>query len=175
MMQMPNRGGWLLRGSRRGLLTAGTGMLILVTLLASGCTSGGKVILERGHTSQHQSWQLAGSEQNGQLGLYLDNPSGDDYSGGIGFSADPSAGFWMEGAGPGDTIFWYGPTPVQAVKVELGAPGYAPILIPTRPIPAKDGLPQGRFFILAPPGPASVNWHVTLLDAAGNRVPFTDF
>jgi hypothetical protein len=161
---------------RRRLLAAGAGTLTLVALLASGCTSGGgKVVLERGQTSQHQPWQLAASEQNGQLGLYLGNPAGTDYSGSIGFSAGPAAGFWMEGAGPGDSIFWYGPTPVKAVKVELRAPGYAPILLPTRPIPAQDGLPQGRFFIVAPPGPAGVNWKVTLLDAAGHKVPFADF
>jgi hypothetical protein len=57
-------------------------MLTLAALLASSCTSGAaKVILERGRASQHQPWQLAASEQNGQLGLYLEKPSGTDYSG----------------------------------------------------------------------------------------------
>src|SRR5215475_13806885 len=144
-------------------------------MLASGCTSIGKVILERGQTSRHQPWQLAASEQHGQLGLYLEKPSDDGYSGAIGFNGDPADGFWMEGPGPGDSLYWYGPTPVQAVKVELRAPGYAPIVLPTRPIPARDGLPRGRFFIAAPPGPASVDWHETLLDAAGHKVLFADF
>jgi hypothetical protein len=165
-----------MRDSRRGVLVAGAGMLALAALLANGCTGGeAKVILERGHTSQHQSWQLAASEQGGHLGLYLEELSGTDYSGSVGFNGAPSAGFWMEGSGPGDSIYYYGPVPVKAVKVELRAPGYAPVLIPTRPIPDHDGLPHGRFFIVAPPGGASVNWHVTLLDAAGHKVPFANF
>ncbi len=176
-------------------LAGRAGILILVALLAAGgCASphnhpdsqgkrvvlerghtGKRVVLERGHTKQNQSWQLVASEQGHHLGLYLEEPSGTAYSGSIGFSAAPSAGFWMEGYGPGDSIFYYGPAPTSAVKVRLSAPGYAPILIPTKPIPTQDGLPHGRFFIVAPPSPAGVSWTVTLLNATDHRVAFADF
>jgi hypothetical protein len=109
------------------------------------------------------------------LGLYLDNPSGGNYSGAVGFDASPEAGFWISGAGPGDSIFYYRPAPAAAVTVRLQAAGHAPIQVPTRPIPSGAGLPRGRFFVTQPPGTANVNWKVTLLDAAGQHVAFADF
>ena len=81
----------------------------------------------------------------------------------------------MAGAGPGKSIFYYGPAPAATAKVELRAAGYPPLLTPAKPIPAGAGLPKGRFFIVEPPGPASVNWSVTLLDSAGHRVHFAAF
>ena len=134
-----------------------------------------RVVLERGHLAQNRPWQLAASEQGGKLGLYLENPSGGDYSDAVGFTGDPGAGFWMEGSGPGSSVFYYGPVPAAAVTVRLSAPGRAPIRVPARLIPARDGLPRGRFFIVDPPGPPSVSWNVTLLDSAGHEVPFADF
>jgi len=175
--------GWPLRYSRRGLQTAAAAGLALGGLLApvgcasgAGCIGGGRtVLLERGHSAQRQPWQLAASEHCGQLRLTLQSPSGHGYSGAQGFSADPTAGFWMEGSGPGRSDFFYGPAPPAAVTVRLSAPGQATVLAATQPFPARAGLPRGRFFILQNPGPASVNWNVTLLDAAGHKVAFTNF
>jgi hypothetical protein len=81
----------------------------------------------------------------------------------------------MEGAGPGGFAFFYGPAPAAAVTVRLNAPGYATILVRTRPIPSRAGLPHGRFFITQVPDPGDVIWNVTLLDAAGHKVAFADF
>ncbi len=49
------------------------------------------------------------------------------------------------------------------------------ILLRTNAFPAHVGLPRGRFFIIQPPGPASVDGDVTLLNTAGQRVAFADF
>jgi hypothetical protein len=134
-----------------------------------------KIVLERGHSAQNRPWQLRANEQGGQLGLYLDSPSGRGYSGAVGFSAGPAAGFWAEGLGPAGSNFYYGPVPASAVMVRLTAPGYAPVLVRTRPFPSHAGLPHGRFFIMQPPGPAYVNWNVAPLDASGHKVAFADF
>jgi hypothetical protein len=173
-----------MRAQRRELYAAGVAVLALVCLLVTtGCAAltgekaaltGEKIVLERGHSAQNRPWQLAANEQDGQLGLYLESPYGREYSGGVGFSAGPAAGFWMEGPGP-DGDFFYGPAPAAAVTVRLSAPGHAPILVRTRPLPSRAGLPRGRFFITQPPGPGNVNWNVTLLDAAGHKVAFADF
>ena len=134
-----------------------------------------KIRLERGYSAQNRPWQLRANEQGGRLGLYLESPSGYGYSGGIGFAAGPAAGFWAEGLGPAGSNFCYGPVPASAVMVRLTAPGYAPILLRTRPFPSHAGLPHGRFFITQPPGSASVNWQVMPLDASGHKVAFADF
>jgi hypothetical protein len=109
--------------------------------------------------------------QGGHLGLGLYFPSQKKMdSGAVGFCGGPGAGFWMD-----DSNFDYGPTPVSATHAVLTARGYTPVSVPTRPIPQKDGLPRGRFFIVNPPGKASVYWNVTLKDAAGHTVPFAEF
>lgn len=154
--------------------------LVLVGLLAvTGCVGNPtprrpevRIVLERGRSAQHQPWQLAASLHNGRLGLYLEGPSGNMYSGSVGFAAGPSAGYWTEGLGPGRSDFVYGPAPAAAVTVQLSAPGHAPLLVRTRPIPARAGLPRGRFFIAQSPGGG---WNVTLLNAAGRRVAFENF
>jgi hypothetical protein len=160
------------------------GILVLAVLVTiAGCASthsqsasrGKQVVLERGHTENNQPWKLVASEQSGHLSLSLEKPSGAAYSGSTGFSAAPGAGFWMEGHGPGGSIFYYGPAPTSAVKVQLRAPGHAPILIRTKLIPAQGGLPRGRYFIVAPPSTADVSWTVTLLNATGHKVAFADF
>jgi hypothetical protein len=64
---------------------------------------------------------------------------------------------------------------VSATRAVLTARGYAPVIVSTQPIPQKDGLPRGRFFIADPPGKASVYWNVTLKDATGHTVSFAEF
>jgi hypothetical protein len=166
-------------------------LAIFCLLVATGCAAragakaahaggtaaltGEKIVLERGDSAQNRPWQLMANEQGGQLGLYLDSPSGRGYSGGVGFSAGPAAGFWAEGLGPAGSNFLYGPVPASAVTVRLAAPGRPPVLVRTRPFPSRAGLPHGRFFITQPPGSAYVNWNVTPLDAAGQKVAFADF
>jgi hypothetical protein len=114
--------------------------------------------------------------QGGHLGLSLDGASQKrQYSGGVGFCAAPAGGFWMEGLGPQGSDFYYGPAPVSAKYAVLTARGHARVMVPTRLIPHKDGLPSGRFFVIDPPGAASVPWQVKLEDAAGQTVSFTDF
>lgn len=170
----------------RGDISAvGAGLLATSCLLAAtGCAGGagseaartsGKIVLERGSSAQNRPWQLRANEQGGQLGLYLESPAGRGYSGAVGFSAGPSAGFWAEGLGPAGSDFCYGPVPAPAVMVRLTAPGYAPVLVRTRPFPSQAGLPHGRFFITQPPGSANVSWSVTPLDASGHTVAFADF
>lgn len=177
---------------RSEISAVGAGMLAIICLLvATGCAgdAGAKaihtdakaalrsenVVLERGYSAQNRPWQLRANEQGGQLGLYLENPAGRGYSGAVGFSAGPAAGFWAEGLGPAGSTFYYGPVPASAVMVRLTAPGYAPVLVRTRPFPSHAGLPHGRFFITQPPGSAYVNWNVTPLDASGHKVAFADF
>jgi hypothetical protein len=172
---------------QRGLQAARAGVLVLLSLATlAGCggescldggggAAGPTVVLERGHLGQ-QPWQLVAWEQGGLLGLGLDGASqNSQYSGGVGFCAGPAAGFWLEGSGPGHSAFYYGPAPVSAKYAVLTASGYAPVIVPTRPIPQKDGLPSGRFFVADPPGPTSVSWDVMLKDAAGHTVRFTSF
>ena len=172
-----------MRYSRRQLQAAAAAMLALGGLLApagcargAGCTGGGRtIVLERGYAAQRRPWQLTASEHCGQMRLTLQSPSGHGYSGAQGFSAGPTAGFWMEGSGPGGSDFFYGPAPAAAVTVRLSALRQAPVLARTQPLPARAGLPRGRFFILQNPGQARANWNVTLLDVAGHKVAFTDF
>ena len=174
-----------MRALRGEISAVGAAMLVIVCLLAAtGCAAlagakaaltGEKIVLARGHSAQNRPWTLTANEQGGQLGLYLDSPSGREYSGAIGFSAAPTAGFWTEGLGPAGSNFFYGPVPPSAVTVRLTAPGHAPVLVRARPFPSRAGLPHGRFFITQPPGPANVNWNVTPLDASGNKIAFADF
>ena len=136
----------------------------------------GKItVIERGHSAQHQAWQLAASEHCGLLGLYLESSSGYEYSGAQGFNGDPGGGFWVEASGPGGSDFFYGPAPAPALTERLSAARHVPVLVRTRPLPVRAELPRGRFFILQNPEPASANWNVTLLDSAGQKVAFTDF
>jgi hypothetical protein len=172
-----------MNGVRPGSSAACGMLFVLATLLAAaGCATaknppgpGPRTVVDRGHTAGGLSWQLTGWEQDGQLSLELDSPSGHSYSGARGFAPGPSAGYWAEGGGPGNSIFYYGPVPSAATMVRLSAPGYHSLLVRTGPIPSRDGLPHGRFFILAPPGPANVNWTVTPLNTAGQKVPFRSF
>jgi hypothetical protein len=97
------------------------------------------------------------------------------YSAGLGFCAGPAAGFWMEGLGPGNSTFYYGPAPASAAHAVLTARGYPPLIVPTRPLAREGGLPRGRFFVADPPGPPSVAWDVKLEDATGHEVPFANF
>jgi hypothetical protein len=137
--------------------------------------AGPTVVLDHGYTGR-QLWQLVAWEQGGLLALGLDGASRKvQYTSSLGFCSGPAAGFWMDGPGPGSSNFYYGPAPVAAKYVVLTAKGYAPVIVSTLPIPQEDGLPSGRFFIVDPPGPASVNWDVRLEDAAGRTVPFVDF
>jgi hypothetical protein len=163
---------------------AARGMLfVLATLLAlAGCADakyppgpGPRTVAERGHTAGGLSWQLTGWEQDGQLGLELDSPSGYSYSASVGFAPGPGSLYWAEGPGPGNSIFYYGPVPSAAAMVRLSAPGYRTLLVRTAPIPSRDGLPHGRFFIVEPPGSAYVSWTVTPLNTAGQKVPFRSF
>lgn len=170
---------------RSDISAVGTVLLAIFCLLvATGCAGGAgakaaltskKIVLERGYSAQNRPWQLRANEQGGQLGLYLESPSGRGYSGAIGFAAGPAAGFWAEGLGPAGSNFYFGPVPASAVMVRLTAPGYAPVLLRTSPFPSHAGLPHGRFFITQPPGSAYVNWHVMPLDASGHKVAFADF
>jgi hypothetical protein len=141
----------------------------------AGGAAGPSVVLERGHLGQ-QSWQLVAWEQGGLLGLALDGASQKtQYSGGLGFCAGPAAGFWLEAEGPAGSTFYYGPASAAAKYAVFTAPGHAPIIVPTRPIPQKDGLPSGRFFVADPPDSASAIWDVKLEDEARHTVPFTNF
>lgn len=162
---------------RRGHRAAGAMLLALVGVsFLAGCGGGGSVVLERGVAGQNEPWQLVAWEQNGSLGLALDGASQSvTYSGAVGFSAQPGAGFWINGSGPGNTAFYYGPTPQSARYAVLTASGYGPVTVPTHPVPQENGLPSGRFFIVESPPPAGVNWNVTLKDSAGHQVAFSDF
>jgi hypothetical protein len=163
--------------SKRRLPAAGAMLLALVGVgLLAGCGTGGNVVLERGSMGRNGPWQLVASEQNGSLSLTLDGASQSvTYSGGVGFSANPDAGFWAAGLGPGNSTFYYGPTPSSARYAVLTASGYAPVIVATRPLPEESGLPSGRFFIVEPPGPTGVVWSVTLRDSAGRHVAFSNF
>ena len=141
----------------------------------AGGAAGPTVVLERRDLGR-QSWQLVAWEQGGLLGLALDGASQKiQYSGGLGFCAGPAAGFWLEVAGPGGSTFYYGPAPASARYAVFTAPGHAPVIVRTSPIPQQDGLPSGRFFVTDPPGSASVTWDVKLEDAAGHTVAFVEF
>ncbi|MBO0770411.1 MAG: hypothetical protein J2P35_03025 [Actinobacteria bacterium] len=170
-------------GNRRLQAAAAALLAVAGVMGAVGCAShcpqdpgklGKKVVLQRGRSAQGRPWQLSASEQGGQLGLFLESPTGHDYSGGIGFCSAPAAGFWLEGLGPHGSTFYYGPAPAAAVTARLTASGHAAIQVPTRPLPHRAGLPRSRYFITQPPGPATIGWNVTLLDAAGHKVPFAD-
>jgi len=154
------------------MLLAGVG----VGLLEGSGGGGGNVVLERGSVGRNNPWQLVASEQNGSLTMTLDGASQSvTYSGSGGFSPQLPDGAWMAGYGPGDTIFYYGPTPQSARYAVLTASGHAPVIVATRRIPEENGLPRGRFFIVESPGPAGLVWHITLRDAAGHQVAFSDF
>ena len=135
-----------------------------------------KIVLARGRVAGGQRWKLVAFEQDHQLGLDLDSLSGYSYSGQTGFAASRDYSYyWGEGLGPTNSTFYYGPVPGSAVMVRLTAPGHRPLLVRTVPLPARRGLPAGRFFIVQSPSSVSVSWSVTPLDAAGQRVAFRDF
>jgi hypothetical protein len=144
-------------------------------LNAGSGAAGPTVVVERGHLGRHP-WQLVAWEQGGYLGLGLDGDSlKQQYSGGVGFCRGPAAGFWLLASGPQGSGFYYGPAPMSATYAVLTARSRAPVIVPTRPIPHKDGLPRGRFFVIDPPGPLSLVWNVTLKNASGYTVPFANF
>jgi hypothetical protein len=97
------------------------------------------------------------------------------YSRSVGFNSGGVAGYWETGPGPGESMFYYGPTPNSVEYATLTAPGYQPVVVRTMPLPRSGGLPSGRFFIAHPPASASVLWTVVLKDSAGHIVPFKDF
>ena len=142
---------------------------------AGNGAAGPTVVLERGHLGRHP-WQLVAWEQGGHLGLGLDGDSfKQQYSGGVGFCRGPSAGFWLLASGPQGSDFYYGPVPGSATYAVLTARGRALVVVRTRPMRQKDGLPRGRFFVIDPPGPLSLVWNVSLKNASGRTVPFADF
>jgi hypothetical protein len=63
---------------------------------------------------------------------------------------------------------------MSAVRARLTAPRYTPVVVSTRLLPARYGLPHARYFIARLPGPDQY-WKVTLLDAAGHKVPFRSY
>lgn len=174
----------MVQGQRRTARVALLWLSSLATLAGCGgasCVDGGAgaagptVVLERGHLGR-QPWQLVAWEQGGHLGLGLDGDSlKRQYSGGVGFCPGPGAGFWLLASGPGGSDFYYGPAPASSRFAVLTARGRAPVIVPTRPITQKAGLPSGRFFVIDPPGPVSVVWNVTLKNAAGQTVHFAEF
>jgi len=142
---------------------------------AGAGAAGPTVVLERGRLGR-QPLQLVAWEQGGYLGLGLDGDSlKRQYSGGAGFCPGPGAGFWLLAAGPEGSDFYYGPAPASAKYAVLATRGRVRVIVPTRPLPQKAGLPSGRFFVIDPPGPLSVIWSVTLKNAAGQTVPFAAF
>ena len=169
------------RRTARAALLWLPGLAMLAGCAGTSCAGAGSgaagptAVLERGHLGRHP-WQLAAWEQGGHLGLGLDgNSLKQQYSGGVGFCRGPAAGFWLLGSGPQGSDFYYGPAPGAATYAVLTARGRAPVIVPTRPIPHKDGLPGGRFFVIDAPGPLSVTWNVTLMNASGHAVPFASF
>jgi hypothetical protein len=168
----------------RGKLLALLGLAALTGCAGPNCLSGPRpgyaqpgpsVVLQRGYVGR-QLWQLVADEQGGLLGLNLDGSSqNNSYGGSLGFCAGPAAGFWFGSAGPGSSQFIFGPAPASAAYAVLTARGHASVNVPTRPLPQKDGLPSGRFFIVEVPGPDSSIWNVTLTDADGHTVPFANF
>jgi hypothetical protein len=135
-----------------------------------------KTVVARGRAASGLRWKLVAWEQDRQLGLDLESPSGHGFSGGVGFAATRDYSYqWVDGLGPGNSDFYYGPVPGSAVMVRLTAPGHRPVLVRTAPLPAGRGLPAGRFFVIQSPSSVSVSWSVTPLDAAGHRVAFRDF
>jgi hypothetical protein len=135
-----------------------------------------KTVLVRGQLPGGGGWQLAAWVQDRQLGMDMEEPSGHRDSGQVSFAATRNYSYhWAEGLGPGDSTFYYGPVPAAAVSVRLTAPGQQSLLVRTALLPAGRGLPRGRFFVVQPPGPVTVNWTVVPLDAAGHKVAFTRF
>ena len=175
---------------RSGVAAGGLALGCCVIVAATGCgtaaTNAGrhathahldvKTVLVRGHLPGGREWQLAAWMQDRQLGLDMEEPSGHSDSGQVGFAASRNYSYyWGEGLGPGNSIFYYGPVPPAAVSVRLTAPGQHPMLVHTVPLPAGRGLPRGRFFVVQPPGPVTVDWSVVPLDAAGHKVAFKAF
>ena len=135
-----------------------------------------RTVVARGTAASGLGWQLVASEQDRQLSLDLESPSGYSYSGQAGFAASRDYSYyWGAGLGPGNSTFYYGPVPGSAVMVRLTAPGHRPMLVRTAPFPAGRGLPAGRFFVSSPPGGDWTSWTVTPLDGAGHQVAFRDF
>jgi hypothetical protein len=146
------------------------------TVGRSGAGITGKiVIVARGKAP---GWRLAAQEWRSSLCLTLEDHSGRTVSTACGFSAAPSAGFWVFGEGPGEGMFIYGPAPSTATRVRLTALGYRSFEIPTTLIPHQAKLPRGRFYVTmlpGPYGPTAPLWQPTALNADGHRVPFADF
>lgn len=163
---------------RRSLLTAicasclllGTLLGIFISNIAPGPT-----VIAHGQVDG-QVWRLIAWEQDGQLVMEMVGESTTaPYSGSMGFNNGGVGNYWENGSGPGDSMFYYGPTPNSVEYATLTAPGYRPVVVRTMPLPRSGGLPSGRFFIADPPSPPSVLWNVVLKDSAGHIVPFQDF
>ncbi len=141
-------------------------------------TTGRVVDIAYGVAPGNAAWRVSAQELHGTLCMTLTGASGGTISTACGWSAAPSSGFWVFGVGPGHSLFIYGPVPSVAVKVQLSAPGYRSLVVPTTPIPDTAHLPRGRFYAVVLPGPAGPGgalWKVTALNAAGQRTPFKDF
>ena len=83
-------------------------------------------------------------EQDGQLAMEMVGESTTmPYSGSMGFSTSGVGGYWNDGPGPGDSTFYYGPTPDSAGYATLTAPGYQPVVVRTMSLPRRRGFPCG--------------------------------
>jgi hypothetical protein len=159
-------------------VVAGAGCSANATVPTAAGVTGKVVTLTRGQTPDGTGWSLTAQELRSTLCLTLEGPTGAVVSTACGFSAAPSAGFEVFGAGPGHVLFIYGPVPSKAVQVRLSASGYRTFVVPTTALPREAHLPRGRFYVAITPGPATLGgplWRPVALDAAGRHIPFTNF
>ncbi|MEU4221850.1 hypothetical protein [Actinoplanes sp. NPDC026623] len=98
--------------------------------------------------------------------------AGDDFGGGCGGWSSPDAAHagdaYIDGPGPGDGEFAFGPLGSAVTTVEATAPGREPLVAPARPLPAGAG--AAKFFVLPLPDAATV-WTYTATNAAGAPEP----
>ncbi|GAB3989447.1 hypothetical protein GCM10029978_114580 [Actinoallomurus acanthiterrae] len=157
---------------------------------ASTVTMGKAIPLTEGSGPNGERWQLvarvehkhhsSGDKTRLCLNLIV---GGEQSAGGCEFDARPSYGYWSSGKGPGYSNFFLGPVPTNATQVRLAGPGLKTYVVPTSPLPAMKGIPQGRYFIVDSDPDGSVTarndgrryWTVTPLDAHGRSVSFRDF
>jgi hypothetical protein len=142
-------------------LTTATIVVLAITVTGpvSGC-SGGKstkpVQIDSG-TVAGQKWSLLASHnETGELCLTIG-----DYSGGCGkWTSDP----YVDGPGPGDSEFLYGPVRPSVTTVEATAPGHQPLTVQAHPIAGSGG--KVKYFVLALPDQGTV-WTCTARTASG--------